>query len=159
MKITFISVGQVKKRYVKEGVDEYLKRIKKHSPVDVIDIKEESASIKMPVMEVLKREGERILYKIRPGEYIVALSDNGKNLSSLEFAEFIGNILSGGTGSRKGITFIIGGPFGLHKDVTGAAHFKLALSKMTFPHDLARLVLAEQVYRAFTILRNEPYSH
>lgn len=156
MRITFISVGQVKKAHLKDGVEEYIKRIKRYFPVDVIEVKDESVSLKMPREDVLKKEGERILKKLPPGNFIVALGEKGKEYSSRGFASFVNGLLTGG---KKGITFIVGGAYGLHEDVYGAAGLVMSLSRMTLAHDMARLMISEQVYRAFTIIRGEPYSH
>ncbi|MBI2414068.1 MAG: 23S rRNA (pseudouridine(1915)-N(3))-methyltransferase RlmH [Deltaproteobacteria bacterium] len=158
MKITFLAVGSIKKPYAKDGFNEYLKRIASYAQIETIDIKEEKYSVKTPRAEVLKREGERILAKLKPADFNIVLSDKGTGFSSEAFAIKIGDII-GGRAGKKGIAFVIGGPYGLSKEVLEAADLVLSLSRMTLPHDLARLFLAEQVYRAFTILRNEPYSH
>lgn len=156
MKITFISVGAVKKASVKEGVDEYLRRIGNYSRVESVEVKEESSTPKTPRERILKKEGERILGRLSRGDYVVALADSGKEFTSASLAAFVEGFMESG---RKNLCFVTGGAFGLHKDVLGSADMILSLSRMTLPHDLARLVLAEQVYRAFTIIRNEPYSH
>lgn len=156
MKITFISVGSVKKAYIKEGVDEYLKRIKNYSTVTAVEVKEESSSPKTPRETTLKKEGERILSKLGKGDFVVALADKGREFTSAAFSSFISDFMTGG---GRNLVFITGGAFGLHPEVYDAADMVLSLSRMTFPRDLARLVATEQVYRAFTIIRNEPYSH
>lgn len=156
MKITFISVGSVKKACVKECVDEYLRRIRNYSPVESVEVKEESSSPKTPRASILKKEGERILARLKKGDYVVVLADNGREFTSSEFSSFVEEFRDSG---KKSLCFITGGAFGLHKDVHESADMVLSLSRMTLPHDLARLILAEQVYRAFTIMRNEPYSH
>ena len=159
MKITFICVGSVRKTYIKDGVEEYLNRIKRYSPVEVIETKEGPGSLKMPRDEVLKDEGERIIKKLKAGnrsDYLIALDERGRSLTSKGFAEFIDRMMSVG---KNRISFIVGGAYGLHNSVTGLCDMSLSLSAMTLPHDLARLVLAEQVYRAFTIIKGEPYSH
>lgn len=156
MKIIFISVGHVKKSFLAGGVAEYIKRIKRYGPVEEIDVKEESASPKTPKAVILQREGERIIKKLKPGDHVVALSDKGSLMTSKALSDYIGSLQD--TGSKR-LCFIIGGPWGLHKSVVDASHAVLSLSRMTLPHDMARLVLAEQVYRAFTIMRGEPYSH
>lgn len=155
MRITFLSVGGVKKPYMREAVEEYLKRINRYVRLETVDIKEES-SPSMPKEDILKREAERILSKVREGDFLITLSDGGKAFTSREFSEYIEGLLNSG---RKGATFIVGGAWGLHESVYKASNLVLSLSRMTLPHDLARLVLAEQVYRAFTIMRGEPYSH
>lgn len=156
MKIAFISVGSLKKSYAESGVAEYVKRIKRYVPVETVDVKEEKASAKTPREEVMKREGERLLGRLKPGDCAVALIDTGAAFGSAAFSDFIAGHMDGGT---KRLCFIVGGAWGLHDSVLQTASAKLSLSSMTFPHDLARLVLAEQVYRAFTLIRGEPYSH
>lgn len=156
MKITFICVGSVKKNFFRDGFEEYFKRIKKYTPLELVEVKEEGASVKMPKEDVLKKEAERILKKTGNADFVVVLADKGKSYTSEGLASFIEDFMAGG---RKGLTFIIGGPFGLHNSVNERADMLLSLSAMTLPHDLARLVLAEQVYRAFTIIKGEPYSH
>jgi len=156
LKVVFICVGAVKKGCIKKGFSGYLKRIRRYLPVEVIDVREENSSIKMPVEVILRREAERIARKTAAGDFTVALSERGRSFSSGEFSQFVERIVSGG---KKRLCFIAGGAFGLHPSVIDGADAVLSLSPMTLPHDLARLVLAEQVYRAFTIMRGEPYSH
>ena len=159
MKITFICVGGIKSAYVKDGVNEYMKRIRRYAPVDAVETRETVSSLKMPRADLLRDEGERIVKKIkacRGRGYLVALDERGASFSTSGFAEFIGRLMSGG---KSGISFVVGGAYGLHEDVIGLCDTTLSLSAMTLPHELARLVLAEQVYRAFTILKGTPYSH
>lgn len=156
MKITFISVGPVKNASLKDVAGDYLKRLKRYATVETVEVKDEKASIKTPREDILSKEGERILKKLRPGDFNVVLTDGGRTFTSRGFAEFIGGLASSG---KKGLTFVVGGPFGLHGSVYEASDMELSLSPMTLPHDMARVVLAEQVYRAFTILKGEPYSH
>ncbi len=156
MKITFISVGSIKNASFKDVAGDYLKRIKRYVPVETVEVKGEKASIKTPREDILGKEGERILKRLKPGDFNVVLSEGGRTFTSRGFAEFIGGVASAG---KKGLTFVIGGPFGLHGSVYEASDMDMSLSPMTLPHDMARVVLAEQVYRAFTILRGEPYSH
>jgi len=156
LKVTFISIGSLKKSFARSGVDDYLKRIGNYIKAESVDLKEESASPKTPRERVLKKEAERILGKLSAGDYVVALADSGKEFTSASFAAFVEGLMSSG---KKNLCFVTGGAFGLHKDVLESADMIMSLSRMTLPHDMARLVLAEQVYRAFTIIRNEPYSH
>ncbi len=161
MKITFILVGTLKKPYIKDGVGEYLKRIKRYCPVELIEIKEEPRTRKGagPGTEGLKKEARRILSKLDRADYKCVLAggtEGSKTFDSKAFARFIEGLLSGG---KKRLCFIVGGPFGMHRELIESADTLLALSTMTFPHEMAALVLTEQVYRAFTILRGEPYSH
>lgn len=156
MKITFISVGQIKKAAISEAAADYLKRIKRYAPAEVIEVRDEAASPKVPREDVLKREGQRILAACPAGYYNVVLADTGSSMTSAQLSKFLEGLMNQG---RKGVAFVVGGAYGLHKDVYGASQLVLSLSAMTLPHDLARLVLYEQVYRAFTIMRGEPYSH
>ncbi len=156
MKMTFVTVGSVRKPYIKTGLEQYLKRIGRYADVSLVEVREESSSIKMPREDVLKKEGASILKKLSDSDFNVALSDSGRQMDSRQFSAFIESIISGG---KKGVAFVIGGAYGLHQPVCEAADAVVSLSKMTLPHELAFLVLTEQVYRAFTIIRNEPYSH
>lgn len=164
MKIIFISVGVVKKDYIKEGVRVYVKRIKRYVNVESVDIKEERAPKKGPRQDQLKKEAERVLAHVKKNGFMVVLGEQGKAFTSAGLSRFIEGFMGGGQGGRDGrggrdLYFITGGPFGLHGSVAEAADLVMSLSEMTLPHDLARLVLVEQVYRAFTIIRGEPYSH
>lgn len=156
MKITFIAVGSLKSSYHKDAVSDYFKRISRYLRVDVVEVREANDSVKMPVNDSLRKEAERILEKVSSGDVVVACSDAGKGFSSKGFAAFVEGQMSRGC---KKLVFIVGGSYGLHSSVVEAADTVLSLSRMTLPHDLARLVLFEQVYRAFTIIRGEPYSH
>lgn len=156
MKITFIAVGSLKSSYHRDAVSDYFKRISRYLRVDVVEVKEAAGSVKMPMNDSLRKEAERILEKVSSGDIIVACVDTGKGFTSKGLAAFVEGHMSHGC---KNLVFIVGGPYGLHSSVIEAADTVLSLSKMTLPHDLARLVLFEQVYRAFTIIRGEPYSH
>ena len=155
MKITFISVGSVKRSYVKEGFETYLKRISRYATARSIEVKEEAYTKKGPREQGLKREAERILKRVS-GDYLVVLADTGRTYTSAALSAFVGSLMDSGCGD---ISFVVGGPYGLHFSVTEAADTVLSLSPMTLPHELALLLLSEQVYRAFSILKNEPYSH
>jgi 23S rRNA (pseudouridine1915-N3)-methyltransferase len=165
LKISFICVGSIKKGYIKDGLREYLKRIERYCPVELIEVKEQSRTKKAGPWG-LKKEAARILAKVDRADYKVVLSEShagnrergnrGKSFKSADFAGFFERLLKGG---KKRACFIVGGPFGLHPEVIKGADMVLSLSPMTMPHELATLVLAEQVYRAFTIIRGEPYSH
>ncbi|HBR16603.1 MAG: hypothetical protein A3G39_06655 [Deltaproteobacteria bacterium RIFCSPLOWO2_12_FULL_43_16] len=156
MKIVLIAVGRIKKDYIKTGAAEYVKRIKRYSPVEIVETKEEAAVAAIPTLKILDKEAKRILENIKEGDFIIALGDKSKQYTSAGFAEFINKLSA--TGKRR-ICLIVGGAYGLHPSILEGADLILSLSQMTLPHELARLVLLEQVYRAFTILRNEPYSH
>jgi len=144
----------MKEDHIKTGTGEYVTRIKRYSPIDVIEIKEETGTI--PLLKALGKEATGILKNIKQGDFVVVLGDKGTQYTSNKFAELINKLSSTG---RRRICFIVGGAYGLHPSIAEGADLVLSLSSMTFPHELARLILLEQIYRAFTILRNEPYSH
>ncbi len=155
MKIQFISVGSIKRSYVKSAVADYLKRISRYTSTQSIEIKEEAYTKKGSREPGLKKEAERIL-KSASGGYLIVMADTSKTYTSAALSDFVASLMNSG---RKKVSFVAGGPYGLHPSVTGAADSVLSLSPMTLPHELALLVLSEQLYRAFTILKNEPYSH
>jgi len=157
MKITLICVGKVKEKFLKDGISEYAKRISKFASLDIIEVSDIKAPENLSDKDMLNikiAEGNKILEKIKPNSYIVSLEINGKNFSSEEFSKFIENKSISGIGH---IYFVIGGSLGLSDDVVKKSDFKLSFSKMTFPHQLMRLILLEQIYRGFKIIKNEPY--
>lgn len=157
MNITIISVGKLKEKYLKMGIDEYIKRLASYAKVEIIEVPDEKAPENLSDAEmelVKKKEGERILSKISEGMYVYALAIDGKMKSSEELAEGLEKLMTYGTSK---IAFIIGGSLGLHKDVLNRADEKLSFGRMTLPHQLMRLVLVEQIYRSFRIIKNEPY--
>jgi len=156
VKITFVAVGSVKKSPIAVSAAEYLKRIKRYLPAEAVEVRDEGASPKVPREDVLKKEGKRILAALPPGGFTVVLADTGEQMTSAAFSKFIEALMNQG---KKSVSFVVGGAYGLHEEVYGKADQVLSLSAMTLPHDLARLFLYEQVYRAFTIMRGEPYSH
>lgn len=156
MKITFVAVGSVKKSSIGDAAAEYLKRIKRYVQAEAVEVRDEGASPKVPREDVLKKEGKRVLAALGTGGYTIVLADTGSPMSSAAFSKFIEALMNQG---RKNVSFVVGGAYGLHDDVYRAADQVLSLSVMTLPHDLARLFLYEQVYRAFTIMKGEPYSH
>jgi 23S rRNA (pseudouridine1915-N3)-methyltransferase len=156
LKILFLSVGPLKKDYTREGFKDYLSRINRYVKVEEVEVKEGLGTKKAPIIDVKRKEGTRLLEKIKENDLVVALIVDGKQPDTKEFARVIEDALSG---SAKRLVFITGGSYGLHESVLSRAKIKLSLSTLTLPHEIARLVIAEQVYRAFTIIRNEPYSH
>ena len=157
IRITIISVGKIKEKYFAAAIDEYVKRLKRYASVDITELKDEPVPESLSESErlfVLKKEGQRVLEKIPAGALAVALCVEGKQLSSEEMAEYINNaVLSG----QSRIVFIIGGSLGLSDEVKKRADFKLSFSKMTFPHRLMKVILLEQIYRAFTIIEGKTY--
>ncbi|TAN64361.1 23S rRNA (pseudouridine(1915)-N(3))-methyltransferase RlmH [bacterium] len=159
MKIIFISVGKAKKPYFKDAAEHYMKRIKSYCRFERVEVKEETYNAGVPLQELLKKEAGRIIGAIGNGVFSVALSENGKQMTSRALAGFIHEFMAGGRSGKKDIAFIVGGPYGLHASVLEVSDMALSLSAMTLPHDMAGVMLAEQVYRAFTIIKGEPYSH
>ncbi len=154
MSILVVAVGKLKEKYLQPGIDEYLKRIKRFSKIELLRVKEEVKSEKKGEQEAILREGERILNTLSPRDKLIALSEEGKLFSSKEFAEFLQKIQSEGQGR---LVFAIGSGPGLSLQVKERADFLLSLSPLTFPHQLALLLLLEQLYRSYTILNNLPY--
>ena len=156
MKIILITVGSIKTPYVKQGVFEYVKRLKRYASFEAKAVKEEPYKPPRPKGDVLRKEAVSIRKSLAKGDFVVALSDNGAEFSSKEFSGFIEKVFSGG---KKRIVFVIGGAYGLDRDIVEEADLCLSLSRMTLPHELCALVFVEQLYRAFTIIKGEPYSH
>ena len=148
--IKIITVGQVKEKYLKDGIEEYLKRIRKFTNIELIEVKDEG------LVEIEKAndiEGERIKKHINPKDYIITLEIDGKMLTSEEFSTKIDKTLI----DNSNIVFIIGGSYGISENIKNISNFKLSFSKFTFPHQLFRLILLEQIYRAYKIMNNESY--
>lgn len=157
MSITIISVGKLKEKYLKMGIEEYVKRLSGYTKIDLVEVPDEKAPEQLSEAEmeiVKKKEGERILSKITPDHYVLALAINGKMRSSEELSKDIEDLLTYG---HSKIAFVIGGSLGLHDDVLKRADDKLSFGKMTLPHQLMKLVLVEQIYRSFRIMKGEPY--
>jgi len=157
MNICIISVGKLKEKYLSQGIGEYLKRLQAYAKVEIREIREEPFT--EPLHEknltaVLEKEAERITALIPERYYVIVLDREGKQLSSPELAALLQKECVYGQGN---IAFIIGGPLGLAKSVLDQADFILSFSKFTFPHQLMRLILVEQIYRALTIVNNEKY--
>lgn len=157
MNISIISVGKLKEKYLKSGIEEYTKRLGSYAKVNEIEVADEKAPEQLSEadMEIVKKkEGERILAKISPDAYVIALAIDGKMKTSEQLAKDMESLMTYG---KSKIVFVIGGSLGLHDEVLKRADEKLSFSKMTFPHQLMKLILVEQVYRAFRIMKGEPY--
>lgn len=157
MNISIITVGKLKEKYLKQGIEEYLKRLSAYAKIEIIEVLDEKAPEELSeteMQQVKKKEGDRILAKISPDAYVVALAIEGKMKSSEELADSLDKLATYG---KSKVAFVIGGSLGLGKEVLERADEKLSFSKMTFPHQLMKLILVEQVYRAFRIMRGEPY--
>ncbi|KMY55886.1 50S rRNA methyltransferase [Bacillus sp. FJAT-27231] len=157
MNITIVTVGKLKEKYLKQGIAEYVKRLSAYAKIDIIEVADEKAPEELSITEmeqVKQKESERILAKISPDTHVIALAIEGKMKTSEELAKNLDQLATYG---KSKIAFIIGGSLGLHEDVMKRANDTLSFSKMTFPHQLMRLILVEQIYRSFRINRGEPY--
>ena len=153
MRLTLLVVGRVKKGWVVSGCQEYLERLPHYFPTRVVEVKDEVGH-NLTTDEVRRREGLRLREKIPPGSHIICLDEFGKSWTSTQCADFLAQQRDSGL---KELTLVIGGPLGLDRSLMASAHTRLSLSSMTLPHELARLILLEQLYRACTILKGEPY--
>ena len=157
MKIKIICVGKIKENFYKEAITEYAKRLSKFTSFSVIEVSDEKTDEKASQKEnelVLSKEGKRILEQIGNDDYVISLCIEGKPLSSVDFSKKISEVMLNG---YSNISFLIGGSLGLSDEVKKRSDFKLSFSEMTFPHQLMRVILTEQIYRALKIINNEPY--
>ena len=155
MDIALIAVGKTATGYVREGIEEYLKRLKHYIPFTMETVPDVRGG-KLSEEQQKRLEGERSLSLIRPADRVVLLDERGAEYTSEKFAERIQKDMASGL---KRLVFVIGGPYGFSPEVYGRADGKLSLSKMTLNHEMVRMFFVEQVYRAMTILRGEPYHH
>ena len=156
MKIALIQVGGTVDSYLKTGVDEYLKRLKHYTSFEIIELKDQKNASKLSRDQLKIKEAKDILAKVNNGDFVVVLDERGKQQTSEDFAQFIQDKMNQST--RK-LVFLIGGAFGFEQQLYDRANYQLSLSDMTFSHRMIRLLFTEQLYRAFTILRGEPYHH
>lgn len=157
MKITIIAVGKVKEKYFTGAIEEYEKRLSRYCKLNILEVADEKTVENASYAEenlIKEKEAERIMRQIPEDAYVFTLEINGKMLDSVELSHKIGSLTVNG---KSHICFIIGGSMGLHEKVSQKSDFKLSFSKMTFPHQLMRVILLEQIYRAFKIYMNEPY--
>ena len=157
MNIHFVTVGKIKEKYLKQAITEFEKRLRPYCKLKMDEVADEQAPEQLSDKELIRvkqREGERILQKIKPIEYVIALDIEGVSWSSEQLAKEVDKLAISG---KSSVAFVIGGSNGLSEEVLKRANQKLSFSKMTFPHQLMKVILMEQVYRAFKILRNEPY--
>lgn len=157
MKITLVTVGKIKERFYGDAISEYSKRLSRYCKLEIIQVADEKTpdhASEGTERQIKEKEGERILANIKEGAYVIALAIEGVMLNSVELSEKIRSLGVGGTSQ---IVFIIGGSLGLSDAVMSRADFRLSFSKMTFPHQLMRVILLEQIYRGFRIMNGEPY--
>lgn len=157
MDITLVTVGKLKEKYLKKGIQEYEKRLGAYTKFNMVEVPDEKApeNLSEADMELVKeKEGERILARIPDNAYVFALAIEGKERTSEKFAKEIEQLMIHG---KSKIVFVIGGSLGLSEAVMKRSNTQISFGKMTYPHQLMRLILTEQIYRAFRIMRNEPY--
>ena len=157
MKITLITVGKIKEKYFRDAVEEYIKRLGKYCKLEIIEVADEKTPERAGRAleeQILTKEGERILKHISEDGFVITLEIQGKMLSSEELSSKIENL---GIQGKSHLIFVIGGSIGLGKEVMKKSDFALSFSKMTFPHQLMRVILLEQIYRGFRIMNGEPY--
>ena len=156
MKITLLTVGKTDKDWVRQGMEIYVSRLKHYIPFSVIEIPELKNVSALTKDQIKAREGELILKNIKPTDDMILLDERGKEYSSTELAKVIQDKISY---VGKDMTYVIGGAYGFSEDVYQRANSKISLSRMTFSHQMVRAIFVEQIYRAFTIMRGEPYHH
>jgi len=156
MKTALICIGKTNEPYWQAAIDEYIKRLRKYSPFEIVEIPDLKNAKTLTEQQIKQAEGENILKLLNTDDYIVLLDDKGAEYTSLKFAEWYQQRMSSGL---KRLVFIIGGPYGFSDNIYARANHKLSLSRLTFSHQLVRPIFLEQLYRANTILRNEPYHH
>lgn len=154
MKITLFVIGKTDDAYLREGLEKYLKRLVHYSAFEMIEYNLARKWQSLPPAQLMQKEAEAILQQMEKADYCVLLDEKGKSFTSVEFAAFIQQRLNQST---KNLLFVVGGAWGFDEAVKEKAHMKLSLSKMTFSHQMVRLFFAEQLYRAFSIIRNESY--
>lgn len=158
MDIKIIAVGKIKEKFYKQAIEEYLKRMQTYNNIEIIEVADEPAGENLSekeIEQVKDKEGEKILNKVKDDDYVVSLEILGKQETSESFAKFIETEMTEGFG--RNLVFIIGGSNGLSKNVSQRANKKQSFSKMTYPHQLMRVILIEQIYRAFRIINGHPY--
>ncbi len=157
MRITVIAVGKIKEKFFRDAIDEYSKRLSRYVKLEIVSVDDEmtpDGASDTLVQEILLKEGKRILSKVNDSDVVCTLEIKGKKLTSEGLADWIDKQVTYG---KSSICFIIGGSLGLHESVTKRADMHLSFSDMTFPHQLMRVVLLEQIYRSYRIINHEPY--
>ena len=156
MEITLITVGKTTTDYIQTGINEYCKRLKRYIPFSIKYLPDIKNTKKLTENQQKEEEGKLILAELTASDFIILLDERGEMLTSRGFSDFLQKGMLGG---KKRMVFIVGGPYGFSADVYARANTKLSFSKMTFSHEMIRLFFTEQVYRAMTILKGEPYHH
>ncbi len=156
MKITLLTIGKTEDKYLSEGIEIYLKRLKHYVPFRIHEIPELKNTKSLSREQQKAKEAELIFKNINSTDHVILLDENGQELSSKQFSVFLNKKMVGG---QQHLVFIVGGPYGFSEDVYQRSNEKISLSRMTFSHQMIRLLFAEQLYRAYTILKGEPYHH
>jgi 23S rRNA (pseudouridine1915-N3)-methyltransferase len=157
MNIKILCVGKIKEKFYRDAIDEYVKRLSKYCSVSVVEVPDEKTSENASDNEIAivkDKEGERLLKHISDRDYVIALAILGKQMDSVVFSRFIEDL---GIQGKSSLIFVIGGSLGLSDTILKRSDFQISFSKMTFPHQLMRVILSEQIYRAMRIMKNEPY--
>lgn len=154
MKIKIIALGKIKEKFLKDGIDEFLKRLIPYASLEIVELNPVEIKDENLIQKALDEEGKNILSHIKDDSFVITMEIQGKQLSSEEFAQKINDIIMNGISE---LIFIIGSSYGISDEVSKRSDFKLSMSKMTFLHQFARLILVEQIYRAFKILKGEKY--
>jgi 23S rRNA (pseudouridine1915-N3)-methyltransferase len=156
MRLTILCMGKTKERFIQEGIEKYLRYRRPYADASIKELKEEKIQDLKDAPSIRKKEAERIIKAVPAGAYLVSLDERGEEFTSHEFAALLNNMLESG---MREMVFIIGGAMGLDENVVARSHKSVALSRWTFTHEMARLVLLEQLYRAFTIIKGKTYHY
>ena len=156
MKIVLLTIGKTSEKYLIEGIAQYQKRLKHYTQFEILEIPNLKNAKNFSNAEIIKKEGELILKQLQNSDYLVLLDDKGKDFTSPKYAQKLQQWMLSG---KKRVVFVVGGAYGFSEQVYKRGNEKISLSKMTFSHQMVRLFFVEQLYRAFTILNNEPYHH
>ena len=156
MKITLTVIGKTEVGYVRQGIDEYVKRLQHYVQFDICYISDVKGTRNMSEAQQKVAEGRALLASLESSDHVVLLDEHGTERTSMDFSQWLQRRMASGS---KRLVLVVGGPYGFSQEVYDRANEKVSLSKMTFPHELVRLIFVEQLYRAFTILRHEPYHH
>ena len=156
MKVCLLVIGKTDASYIREGIAEYEKRLIRYIPYEMKVLPDVKNAKNLTESLQKVREGEMLLEQFQPGDFVVLLDERGRQYSSMEFSQFLAQKM---LGTVKRLVFVVGGPYGFSDGVYKRANDKISLSKMTFSHQMVRMIFAEQIYRAMTILKGEPYHH
>lgn len=156
MKITLLCIGKTDDKFIQEGIDKYLKRLKHYVTFNIVVIPDIKNVKNISQVQQMEKEAEAFLKKINNQDFVVLLDERGVEFRSIEFSDFLSIKMTSGVTHA---VFLIGGPYGFASKIRDRANFSISLSKMTFSHQMVRMFFVEQVYRAFSIMKNEPYHH